>query len=50
LPESANYLVFQYTFLGSGTTLVACAKLGIEAVGIDISEEYCSIAEKRLTY
>lgn len=35
-------------FMGSGTTLVACKMLGIEAVGIDKSAEYCKIAESRL--
>jgi len=36
-------------FMGSGTTLVACAKLGIDTTGIEISEKYCDIARKRLT-
>lgn len=35
-------------YMGSGTTLVAAAKLGIPAVGIDISEEYCRMAVARL--
>ncbi|PIU51997.1 hypothetical protein COS91_01545 [Candidatus Desantisbacteria bacterium CG07_land_8_20_14_0_80_39_15] len=36
-------------FLGSGTTLVACKKFGRQAIGIEISKEYCDISIKRLT-
>jgi len=36
-------------FLGSGTTAVACEKLNRKWIGIEISEEYCKIAKKRLT-
>jgi site-specific DNA-methyltransferase (adenine-specific) len=35
-------------FMGSGTTLVAAKLLNRNAVGIEISKEYCAIAEDRL--
>lgn len=35
-------------FIGSGTTAVAAKQLGRNYVGIDISEEYCRLAEERL--
>jgi len=36
-------------FLGSGTTAIAARKLGRKFLGIDISYEYCRMAEKRLS-
>lgn len=35
-------------FMGSGTTALAAAELGIDYVGIEIVPEYCEIIEKRL--
>lgn len=52
-----EYLIKTYTepndlildpFLGSGTTAVACKKLNRRYIGIEISPEYCKIAEQRL--
>jgi site-specific DNA-methyltransferase (adenine-specific) len=34
--------------LGSGTTAVACEKLGRRWIGIEISEKYCEIAKQRI--
>jgi len=35
-------------FLGTGTTCVACNRFNRKYIGIDISKEYCKIAEERL--
>ena len=35
-------------FLGSGTTAIACERLNRKWIGIEISEEYCEIAAKRI--
>lgn len=37
-------------FAGTGTTLKVARSLGRKAIGIDISEEYCDLAVKRLRY
>ena len=37
-------------FLGSGTTAVACEKLGRRWIGIEISEKYCEIAATRIAH
>jgi len=35
-------------FMGSGTTGMACKKLGRKFIGIEINEEYCEIAKQRI--
>lgn len=35
-------------FLGSGTTVAACINLKRQYIGIEISPEYCAIAEERI--
>ena len=36
-------------FIGSGTTGIAAVNLGFNYIGFEISEEYCKIAEKRVS-
>lgn len=45
--SSPNDLILD-PFCGSGTTCVAAKMLGRRYIGIDISEEYCEIAQRRL--
>ena len=35
-------------YCGSGTTLIACKRLGIECHGIEMNEEYIKVAKARL--
>lgn len=35
-------------FMGSGTTGVACAKLGLNFIGVEIDEGYFKIAQRRI--
>ncbi len=35
-------------FMGSGSTGMACVELGHEFTGIDLDQQYCEIAEKRI--
>jgi DNA modification methylase len=44
--ESKNIILDP--FLGSGTTAIACERLNRQWIGIEISEEYCEIAAKRI--
>jgi len=37
-------------FAGSGTTIVAATRLGYNSIGIELEEEYCNIAIKRVEY
>ena len=41
-------MLFRSPFLGSGTTSVVAKKLNRKYIGIEINEEYCIWAEKRL--
>ena len=34
--------------MGSGTTAVVAKKLGRDYIGIDVSPEYCKMAEERI--
>lgn len=48
VPRGYNNIVLD-PFAGSGTTLLAAKKLGIEYLGIEINSDYVEIAKKRLS-
>jgi site-specific DNA-methyltransferase (adenine-specific) len=47
LGSCVNYVVYD-PFMGSGTTAVACERLGRKWVGSEINPDYVKIAEKRI--
>ena len=47
LVKMPQYNLILDPFCGSGTTLLACIKLGIPCIGIDSDDKYCEIAAKR---
>lgn len=49
LSTNENNLVVD-PFMGSGTTLIAAKMTNRQAIGIEINEEFCKIAVKRLQY
>lgn len=46
--SSTNAKVVFDPFMGSGTTALACAELGVSFIGSEISEEYCNQAKLRI--
>ena len=48
LDRTSEGMIILDPFIGSGTTAVACKNLGRKYIGIEISPEYCKIAEDRL--
>lgn len=47
LVKMPEYNLIVDPFMGSGTTLLACIRLGIPCIGIDNDEKSCEIAAKR---
>jgi len=50
LVKMPEYNLIIDPFCGSGTTLLACIKLGIPCIGIDNDEKSCEIAAKRCSH
>ena len=50
LVKYPEYNLILDPFCGSGTTLIACLRLGIPCIGIDNDEQACKIAKARLAY
>ena len=48
IDKAGNPQIILDPFLGSGTTAVACERLGRKWIGIEISEKYCTIAANRI--
>ena len=48
--RSTDAAVIMDPFLGSGTTAVAAVQEGREYVGIELSAEYCAMAERRIRH
>jgi len=47
LVKYPEYNLILDPFMGSGTTLLACIRLGIPCIGIDSDEQSCEIAARR---
>ena len=48
VPVTINETILLDPFAGSGTTLLAAKRLGVESIGIELNPEYCEIARGRL--
>ena len=46
--KATNYKTYLDPFAGSGTTGVACKKIGRNFIGIEIDPDYCKIAQARI--
>lgn len=46
--SSTNAKVVLDPFMGSGTTAISAINYGRDYIGIDVSPEYCEMAEKRI--